>query len=162
MDCKMATLVSWLKTPKIFIPRTFYFMLFLLKVTHFWDIINKMATLISRLKSTTFLIPRTFYFMTFLQKVAYFRDSTYKMATLKSADFIVNWFFIIFDSKNILFYDIFAKSRSFLRYSTFPPQQQQEEQEQEQLFPVLDLLIAGKNHNFLLYSTKFPSAKIID
>ena len=33
---------------------------------------------------------------------------------------------------------------------TFPPQQQQEEQEeeqeeQEQLFPVLDLLIAGKN-----------------
>ena len=126
-------------------------MKFLLKVAHFWVIINKMATLIRWLKSTKLLIPRTFYFMTFVLKVAHFRDSTYKMATLKSADFKVNWFFIIFDSKNILFYDIFAKSRSFLRYSTFPPQQEEEEEEEEeeqeeeeQLFPVLDLLIAGK------------------
>ena len=80
--------------------------------------------------------------MTFLLKVAHFRDSAYKMATLKSADFKVNWFVIIFYSKNILFYDTFAKSRSFLRYSTFPPQQQEQEEEEEeqqqqqQLFPV--------------------------
>ena len=136
---KMATLISRLKSTTFMIPRTFYFMTFLLKVAHFLDIINKMATLISWLKSTKFLIPRTFYFMTFLQKVAYFRDSTYKMATLKSADLKVNWFFIIFDSKNNLFYDIFAKSHSFLRYSTFPPQQEEEEEEQQQqqqLFPV--------------------------